>query len=80
MSKLKILKEYHKIKYMDEVEDVDYYTNCYYCTKVIDKVLYFEVYNEDKLLGLIFKTFNLILKLDGDIIYGKQFTIVLYQL
>lgn len=72
MSEIKILKEYHKVKYMDEIEDVEYYTNCYYCTKVVNKVLYFEVYNEDKLIGLIFKTFNLTLKLDGDIIiYGK---------
>lgn len=71
MNKLKLLKEYHKIKYMDEVKDVEYYTNCYYCTNIINKVLYFEVYNKDKLIGLIFKTSNLILTLDGDIIYGK---------
>lgn len=71
MNKLKVLKVYYKFKNLDTEPESEYYTNCYFCTKVINKVVYFEVYRGDKLIGLIFKTFNLILKLDGDIIYGK---------
>ena len=80
MDNLKLLKEYHKIKYMNTEPEVEYYTNCYYCTKIINKVFYYEIYYNDIVIGLIFKTLNLVLKLDEEVIYGKQFTIVLYQL
>lgn len=68
---VKLLKQYIKIKDLETDNETEYYTNCYFCHKVIEKTFYFEVIRDDIVIGLIFKTFRLKLTLEKEVIYGK---------
>ena len=61
----KIVKQYVKLN------DVEYFFNSYYCDSIVENLLYFEVYIKDTCIGLIFKSQNLKIKVDEEVIYGK---------
>ena len=62
---IKIVKQYVTIN------DVDYFFNSYYCDRIIENHLYFELFIKDNCIGLIFKSQNLKIKVDEEVIYEK---------
>lgn len=60
-----ILKQYTKIN------DKWYYTNCYFLNEINDNNFCFELLHNEYVVGLIFKTSNMKLVLEGEVIYEK---------